>query len=240
MRNLLVLAFVLLFTSCNNTLEEKVKIDGLWLVTKVKMGENEMTPVAKWFRFNSDSTQTSGNGWLQHSFGKWSFNSNTNKLSTTNDNGVTDTAEPFTVRFENQNMIWSRTEEGENVQVFMKRTDKIPTSEGNKLMGLWKLDTIKFKTHQDDYKSFKKIIPFSKASLFLRWDNTYVKQISKQEKEYGIYKIHGHKAEIQMVNYGKNPKFTFYRFSITKERLTLENTEGNEELVYQRIHQFPQ
>ena len=69
MRNLLVLAFVFLFTSCNNKLEEKVKIDGLWLVTKVKVGIKERTPISRWMKFNKDSTQTSGNGWLQHSVG---------------------------------------------------------------------------------------------------------------------------------------------------------------------------
>jgi hypothetical protein len=37
------------------------------------MGNNEMTPIARWMRFNKDSTQTSGNGWLQHSEGSWVF-----------------------------------------------------------------------------------------------------------------------------------------------------------------------
>ena len=236
MRNLLVLAFVFLFTSCNNKLEEKVKIDGLWLVTKVKMGENEMTPVAKWFRFNSDSTQTSGNGWLQHSFGKWSFNLNTNKLSAINENGVTDTAEPFTVRFENQNMIWSRTEEGQSVQVFLEKTNKIPASEGNRLIGLWKINSFSI----DDKNVDSVINPSKKAALHLRWDNTYVFYNFPEGKKYGVYKIHGHKPELQMVNYGDNSKFNFYKFSLDKNKLELISTSGNNKITLTRIHQFPQ
>ncbi|WP_288955632.1 hypothetical protein [uncultured Polaribacter sp.] len=233
MRNFLVLTFVFLVTSCDNIVEEKVKIDGLWIVKKVKVGDEEMTPSAKWMQFNSDSTQTSGNGWLQHSIGTWSLNSQ-NKLSVNNTNGVVDNTEPFLILLEKSKMTWSREEEGQNVQVFLERIDKIPTSEGNKLMGLWKLDSIAFDNNDED------LILQHSQTLFLRWDNTFIKHGEGKPKKYGVYKIHGHKPEIQMVNYGKNPKFTFYRFSITKERLILENTDGNEKLVYERIYQFLQ
>ena len=49
--------------------ENRNSIHGLWLVEKVEVGENSMTPVARWTKFNADRTQTSGNGWLQHSNG---------------------------------------------------------------------------------------------------------------------------------------------------------------------------
>lgn len=230
MKNLLLSAFVVFLFSCDNQNKKELKIDGLWLVKKVKVGQEEMTPIAKWMKFNADSTQTSGNGWLQHSFGSWSLYKN--KLSMKNTNGLDDESEPFKISLEKSKMTWSRVEEGENIQVFLERINKIPASDGNNLMGLWKLDTVFLGHHTENLKS-------SSITLFLRWDNTYVIQQSKEEKYYGIYKIHGHKPELQMVNYGETPEFKFYKFSISDDKLTLTNTDTNTKLIYSRIHQFP-
>ena len=226
MRTYIILLISSIIFSCSKKTEDENTINGLWLVDKVKVGNKEMTPVARWMKFNPDSTQTSGNGWLQHSIGTWSYKND--KLSIINLNGINDNADPFSVDLELSKMTWSREEEGQNVQVFLHRIDKIPTSDGNKLMGLWKLNEI----NSEKIESTK--------TLYIAWDNTYIKQSASGKKEYGIYKIHGHKPELQMVNYGKNPKFTFYRFLITKKSLTLENTEGDEVLVYSRIYQFSQ
>ena len=213
--------------------EVKPTINGLWLVTKVKMGEDEMTPIARWMRFNADSTQTSGNGWLQHSEGNWSVNKN-NQLTVTNTNGLLDAAEPFTVKFENENMIWSRTEEGQDVQVFLERIEQIPSSEGNRLMGLWKIESIAI----DNEDVTTTLNPDNNATLFLRWDNVYVFANYPQGKIYGVYKVHGHKPEIQMVNYGDNPQFQFYTFSISDLELKLISTDKKTELKLKRIYQF--
>ena len=59
MKNILLLTLVLLQNSCKNQEVHELKVDGLWTVTKVKVGEQEMTPIAKWMQFNADSTQTS-------------------------------------------------------------------------------------------------------------------------------------------------------------------------------------
>ena len=70
----LLILVTFLLTSCKNEQTQKENaILGLWVVKKVKMGDQEMTPIARWMRFNKDSTQTSGNGWLQHSEGSWVF-----------------------------------------------------------------------------------------------------------------------------------------------------------------------
>ena len=213
--------------------EVKPTIKGLWLVTKVKMGEDEMTPIARWMRFNADSTQTSGNGWLQHSEGSWSVNKN-NQLTVTNTNGLLDAAEPFAVKFEGEKMIWSRTEEGQDVQVFLERIKQIPSSEGNRLMGLWKIESIAI-----DNEDFTTTLnPDNNATFFLRWDNVYVFENYPQGKIYGVYKVHGHKPEIQMVNYGDNPQFQFYTFSISDLELKLTSTDKKTELKLKRIYQF--
>ncbi|WP_272148918.1 hypothetical protein [Tenacibaculum aiptasiae] len=225
---LLILSFLV---SC----EEKKETDeftGLWLVKKVKLGKEEMTPNARWMNFKEDSTQISGNGWLQHSYGTWSLKDNRLKIS--NKNGVTDAAEPFKVELKENKMLWERKEEGQDVTVYLERINKIPTSEGNKLLGLWELKSKKI----DSIDSKKVVNP--KSTLYLRWDNTYVIENSLKNKKYGVYKIHGHKPELQMVNYGETPKFKFYKFTVEKDKLTLRSTDNKEELSYVRVHQFLQ
>ena len=49
----LLLKFFIILLVCISC-KKQSKIDGLWEVTKVKMGENEMTPNARWMRFNAD------------------------------------------------------------------------------------------------------------------------------------------------------------------------------------------
>ena len=230
MRILVTLFLIVMAFSCSKKEQKVSNIDGLWIVKKVKVGNKEITPISRWMKFNKDSTQTSGNGWLQHSVGTWSFKSN--QLLIKNTNGLEDNAAPFQVKLENSTMTWSREEEGENVNVFLERIDKIPTSEGNKLMGLWKLKKVNLNNHSEEINSTK--------TLYISWDNRYILQSETDKKEYGIYKIHGHKPELQMVNYGDNPEFKFYNFSISNNELTLIKSDTKEKLIYSRIHQFPQ
>ena len=69
------------------------------------------------------------------------FLNENNQLSVKNTNGLIDKSGPFNIKFENGSMIWNRTEDGENVSVILERAEIIPKSEGNRLMGLWKIET---------------------------------------------------------------------------------------------------
>lgn len=235
MKKLLLLISIIIFLSCSNVPNEDFKIDGLWLVKEVKMDNKSMTPIARWMRFNADSTQSSGNGWLQHSIGKWKVNVK-NELSVTNTNGLIDDAEPFKVKFENGKMIWNRVEEDQLVEVVLERTKKLPTSEANKLYGLWKFDSV-----VEDGKDISATLNSSKnAMLFLRWDNTYEFRNYPKGEKYGIFKTHGHRLQIDMVSYSKKPEFQFYNFQLKEDKLVLKSTNSNKEIKLTRIHQFLQ
>jgi hypothetical protein len=41
---LLLLVFSIFILSCKSKLNETIKVDGLWIVKKVKVGESEMKP----------------------------------------------------------------------------------------------------------------------------------------------------------------------------------------------------
>ena len=231
--NIYVFALLLtLFLTACQIGKEKNTLEGLWLVESVEVGERSQTPIARWTRFNADGTQTSGNGWFQHSIGTWTLKDN--KLSVKSDNGIEDQAEAFTISLENDKMTWKRNEEGQEVTVHLKRINVLPASEGNKLLGLWKL------TKSTDSGNDITVMsnPDSKAMLHLRWDNMYVQHNLSKGKQYGIYKIHGHKPEIQLVNYGDSPQFSYWKFSILNEKLTLTSTDSTSVMEFERIHQF--
>lgn len=231
--NIYIFALLLtLFLTACQTEKEKSTLEGLWLVESVEVGEHSQTPIARWTRFNADGTQTSGNGWFQHSIGIWTLKDN--QLSVKSENGIEDQAEAFTISLENDKMTWKRNEEGQEVTVHLKRINVLPVSEGNKLLGLWKL--IKSTDSGNDITVMSN--PDSKAMLHLRWDNMYVQHNMPKGKSYGIYKIHGHKPEIQMVNYGDSSQFSFWKFAITDEKLTLISTDSTSTMEFERIHQF--
>lgn len=224
----LTLLFSFMLLSC----EEKNEFVGMWQVEKVQMGENEMTPIARWMQFNEDGTQTSGNGWLQHSYGTWKLNND--QLSVLDENGINSNTDPFSVEVNQDQMTWKRVEDGQEVTVMLKRVQKMPQSGGNKVKGLWKLVKA-----TDDGNDITAILnPNQKSMLHLRWDNTYVQHNMPNEKNYGVYKIHGHKPEIQMVNYGNESKFSFWSFSFEGSKLTLVSTDQKSVMEFERITNY--
>ncbi|WP_397446819.1 hypothetical protein [Polaribacter sp. R77954] len=234
MKYFLTLVLTILLFSCNeiNT-HQNDNIEGLWLVKKVNMNNQDLTPIAKWMRFNADSTQSSGNGWLQHSVGSWSLNTN-NELSVTNTNGIIDIAEPFKVELSQNKMTWKRKEDGMNVTVFLERINKLPTSEANKLFGLWKFDSVL----ENGKVVSAELNPDNNAMLFLRWDNTYELRNYPKGEQYGFFKTHGHRLQIDMVSYSSEPKLQFYTFRLQGDKLVLKSTNSNKEIRLTRIHQF--
>lgn len=224
----------LLFSACKSQKENTSSIEGLWLVEKVQMGTEEMTPIARWTRFNSNYTQASGNGWLQHSVGSWKLNGD--KLSVQSKNGISDSFEPFQVSLEGEKMIWKRKEEKDTVHVFLKKIKELPTSKGNDLFGLWSL--VGYAENGVDATS--KINVPERAMIHFRWDNVYVQHNMPSGKRSGVYKIHGHKPEIQMINYGTGNSFDFWKFEISNDTLIMTSTDKTTELKFKRSHQFPQ
>jgi len=166
--SILSLLIILIFLSCDKT----ATIEGLWVVKSVVVGDEEMTPNARWTRFNSDLTQESGNGRFQHSYGTWTLNQNSNELSIQNTNGLRDLNGPFVISIGQNEMIWERTEEGQNIKVILERSSQLPETYGDKILGLWKLESA---IGNDNYfgQSDKKDI---NDYIFFRWDKRFVIQ----------------------------------------------------------------
>lgn len=230
---LIVVVALMAFFSC----AEKESIEGLWVVERVKVGDQEMTPNARWTRFNADHTQQSGNGWFQHSYGTWKLNPETNELSVVNENGIKDRAEPFKVTLEKDQMIWTRNEDGQNVEVLLKRSDNLPATYGDELLGLWKLeeavgDGVYFGA--EDAKA-------GKASIFFRWDGRFDIRSGKG-RVHGVYNVHGHKPEVELIPYGDNLNRDFWTIDFKENTISLKllNSENTVERKFSRIHEFPE
>ena len=221
------------FFSC----EKKPTIEGLWVVKSVVVGEEEMTPNARWTRFNSDQTQESGNGRFQHSYGTWKLNLESNELSIKNFNGLDDLNEPFVTSISQNEMIWERTEEGQNIKITLERSSKLPETYGDKLLGLWKLEKAISNGNYFEETDKKE----SNDYIFFRWDKRFVIE-SEKGRINGVYNVHGHKSEVELIPYGDQVQRDFWEIQFEENQITLKllNTEKTVTRKFSRIHQFPQ
>ncbi|MCZ4695438.1 hypothetical protein DWB61_10905 [Ancylomarina euxinus] len=230
--SILSLIIVLSFFSC-----EKTKtIEGLWVVKSVVVGDEEMTPNARWTRFNSDLTQESGNGRFQHSYGTWKLNQNSNELVIENTNELDDINEPFVISLNQSEMIWERTEEGQNIKVILERSSQLPETHGDKILGLWVLEKAigngrYFK--ESDQKEIKDYI-------FFRWDKRFVIE-SEKGRVNGVYNVHGHKPEVELIPYGSQVKRDFWGIHFEENQITLKllNSDTIVTRQFRRMRKFP-
>ncbi|UOB16789.1 hypothetical protein [Abyssalbus ytuae] len=214
------------------------EMEGLWVIEKVKIGGEEITPVGRWVRINKDFTQQSGNGWYQHSVGTWHYNTHSDELTFENINGYADNYEPFKVKIKNNKMYWSREEEGENVEVILKRSDFLPQSHIDKIMGVWDLT----RATENGVDITLQLDPASKRYIYYRWDKRFVAQNTPGGPLSGIYNINGHKPEMDMIFDGENCKREKWSFKIEQDSLILTSiaSEKKMELKYKRINYFPE
>lgn len=231
---MLILSFtvIVLLFGC----EKKPKIEGLWIVETVMVGEEKVTPNARWARFNSDFTQESGNGRFQHSYGTWKLNAKTKELVVTNLNGLEDLNDPFKVTVNQNEMLWERIEEGQNMKVTLVRSSKLPESYGDRILGLWNLESM---TGNGDYfeETGKKE---TSAYIFFRWDKRFVIQ-SEKGRINGVYNVHGHKPEVELIPYGGQVKRDFWGIQFKENQITLNllNSDTTVTRQFRRIRNFP-
>ncbi len=217
------------------------EIIGLWEVKAVKVGDQEMTPVAKWTRINGDGSYTSGNGWLQNSEGTWDPESNDNTFLPKETKGIADNNGPFQVSFiGNDTMFWQRLEDGEHVQVRWERIEKLPKSTADEVAGLWSLMEVK----RDDVSQLPVDHASNKSYKFNRWDRIYIEQTSEGESVTGYWHIDRHKPEITFISQDGTLPAQTWQVTVS-ENDTLELTgisDNNRDMhyMYKRIDQFPE
>ena len=99
-----LVAFALILISFSTYAQEETVI-GFWEVEVVEVGEENMTPVAKWFKINTDGTYQAGNGWLQNGQGNWNYDAENKIYSSTDSLDIADEFGGFSVSFHNEKMV---------------------------------------------------------------------------------------------------------------------------------------
>lgn len=217
--------------------EQPPPVDGFWLVTKVTVGTKELTPIARWFKIEKGK-HTSGNGWLQHSFGTYKFDKKNSELVFVTNNEPEDEFGAFKVERKGPLMTWNRKEEGEMVVVELKPITELPKSPSDDVKGLWVLEAA-IDRELDVTKSYD---PDHKQFLFIRWDHKYDRQINAYERISGYWFCDAHRPEITLISEDRVQQDEQWSIVIEGPKLTLKGASDNVKtmvLVYKRATDFP-
>ncbi len=165
-------------------------LEGLWLVQSVLVGTQQMTPQQKWIRFDSNNSFTEGNGWLQHNSGSVVFDVPSNSIELKASKGPKDTMGPFQlVDLQESTMLWTRTEDGQKVQVQLIRISELPEAPADWCMGLWSIDDM-------DSQGESWISGYDQ--IHLSWTGVFVLRKDSVEKR-GYWTTHAHRPEITLI-----------------------------------------
>lgn len=215
-------------------------IEGLWLVTRVAAGDQEMTPIGKWAKFNSDGSQESGNGWLKHSIGTWAYDEGSNSLNIVTTNERKDPAGAFTVQhIDNSTMVWERMEEGMLINVQLEKIEELPAVPADQAHGVWDLKKVQ-KAGNDITAQYDKE---GLAYLFIQWDRRYLMQDDEGKQHRGFWWVHPHRPMLELVSHEEGVPRRRWNMSFSENEMKLEGiSDENKSLVltYERIDYFPE
>ena len=76
--------------------------------------------------------------------------------------------------------------------------------------------------------------------LFFRWDKRFVIE-SEKGRINGVYNVHGHKPEVELIPYGDQVKRDFWKIQFEENQISLKllNTDKNVIRTFKRINKFP-
>jgi len=177
--------------------DESPSLIGLWGVDLVTVGDEQLTPTAKWFEFSADGTQTAGNGWVQNGKGLWRYDAAASTLLTLDESGQTDEYGAFKITIEQASMTWERIEDGMTVKVNLTRIDKKPLAPWDKITGRWEAYRNEIHHLNSNQIDFSDLEPYS---FYFGWDRRYRKfDASGKRVETGIWHIEPHSPWLWLI-----------------------------------------
>lgn len=210
---------------------------GLWEVRRVFAGEEEKTPVAKWMKIFPDSTYISGNGWLQHSRGTWTYNREGSEFLPLQENGIRDPYGPFTLIVEDDKMVWERMEDGMEVSVYLQKSEELPLAPQDLLTGLWEWVEYSEKGEAQTNILDKK----DRVYIHFRWDRIYLERDQQGTQVTGYWHMEGHRSELTLIPEDENLPRNRWKVRFQADRLILTRGGGEPETrIFRRVHEFPQ
>lgn len=211
--------FALFVLLCNHQLPAQV--EGLWEVENVSVGQEQLTPVAKWFDLRPDNRLYSGNGGIRNTIGTWQYLPQEKELLFYNDNGIADEMGAFAVRLDGGKLILERNEEGQDVVVHLKRTTEKPLAPWDQIVGLW---TVEKTTPQND----------GLQEILIRWDRVFVLADAESRKR-GIWHIHGHRPLLRLVSDEGDDADQTWVFEFTgPDRMVWRSEKGDRSIYWKK------
>ena len=201
-------------------------IVGLWTVDNVSVGDENMTPVAKWFEQLDDNTYKAGNGWLQNDKGTYTYNEKTNEFSPESWNGK-DEFGPFKVIFSEGKMKWERMEEGMKVVVTLSPALDIPMSPKDSIVGNWNLFSV-VKDGEDITSTYD---TDNKESFFIQWTSTYRKTNPDGSRSNGYWHMDPHRPEFHLIDYNREVAVEVFEVSF-KDDMVLMKPKSDSVMVF--------
>lgn len=211
------------------------RLEGLWHVNKVEIGEQEMTPKGKWNRLKPNGRFETGNGWLINGDGTWKYNSGGSEITLTNDTGFYDPFGPFDiVSSTDSTMVWSRTEEGQEVSVFYKKIKELPKALPDIATGIWDLESAQ-RMGEDITQEYD---PTGTRFIFLRWDRKYI-DFTENGRINGVWNIDAHRPVIDILYYDNEKEFDYWDIVIEEDRMIWTREGYGLVLTFTRMDRFP-
>ncbi len=163
---------------------------GLWSVTEVTVGEERMTPVAKWIDIEEDLSYESGNGWTKNDEGRIDLDLKKNTFIPRSNNGIEDLFEAFDLKLDSSEMFWSRMEDGMMVYVSLAKIKNRPAGPADQILGAW--TSISDPSEQ------------LLTALHMRPDRLYTQYFASGEQVRGYWHMHGHRPELTLIPFNKD------------------------------------
>ncbi len=212
---------------------------GLWEVKTVMVGERNLTPVAKWFRFNSNNTFESGNGWTQNSAGDWSLDTSKRHLTLYEKIALSEGNDPYVFIFKDDKMTWTRTEFGEEVTVKLEKIDEIPRAPTDKVQGLWDFEMV-VEDGQDISSTHD---PDSNRIIFIRPDRRFRDEHGPKGLKQGYWQMNMHQPLMTVIpeDRNQNPEVWEVQFG-PDQMIWLGKSDNNQNITitFRRLKNFPE
>lgn len=224
MRLAFLLASLFFYTSIP---AQNADIVGYWQVITVHVGEENMTPVAKWFHLDPSGALQGGNGGNINLFGSWETE-NTDQLLFSDNNQQADPAGAFTIEQTGSQMTWTRTEEGQQVTINLQRFEPTdwPQAPWDKITGAWRLNS---------EESTDSELPFQ--SVFFRWDHLAIFNRRTELPVWrAMWRINAHRPELELAPYDANQSLSNWQIQFEDKQMMWSRTidAKEERLVWEK------
>ena len=229
MRNVIL---VLIFIWLPYIMAYSQPVIGFWGVDSVTVGGRNVTPVAKWFIYDSDHTYRGGNGWSQNDVGTWTYDEHKSEFMPTSKLGAPDEFGAFHVKVFGSRMVWERDEDGMQVVVTLTRIQEMPMSPTDMIPGKWDLVS----ATQGQFDVTEKYDPNDHHRIDVRRGQTYTLIRPDSSESFGYWHMDAHEPEFHLIDFDRNVDFEVYTVSFEQDQLVMRPKKNtNLTLVYGRF-----